>query len=66
MNTIVLKIYLKSNSTYKSKLNSKCTKLYNSLFTSTFIIAKRERDDDDDRYLLAPVATWIQQNLKST
>jgi len=35
MNTLVLK----SNSTSKSKLNSKYTKLYNSLFTNISIIA---------------------------
>jgi len=41
MNATEFKIYLKSNPTSKSKLNNKCTKLYNSLFT---IIAKRKRE----------------------
>jgi len=41
MNTIEVKVYLKSNPTSKSKLNNRRIKLYSSLFT---IIAKRERE----------------------
>jgi len=49
MNTTELKIYLKSNPTSKSKLNNKCTKLYNSLFTNISIIAKGERERERER-----------------
>jgi len=68
MNTTELKIYLKSNSTSKSKLNNKCIKLYNSLFTNISIIAKREREREREENKLHPAlsATFnYDKNTKS-